>query len=55
MASRFDHPPGHCVCGYRRLKNESDIVPEARLTARTFAEVVEGIAGLVESTMDYGA
>jgi F-type H+-transporting ATPase subunit a len=39
--------------GYRRLKkNENDIVPEAKLTARTFAEVVvESIAGLVETSM----
>jgi len=41
------------ILGYRRIKKtEDDIIPEAKLTVRTFVEVVvESIAGLVESTM----
>jgi F-type H+-transporting ATPase subunit a len=41
------------VFGYRRVKKtENDIIPEAKLTAGTFVEVVvETISGLVESTM----
>ena len=41
------------IAGYRRIrKTEDDVVPEAKLTARTFVEVVvETLSGLVESTM----
>jgi F-type H+-transporting ATPase subunit a len=41
------------IAGYRRIKKAGDeIVPEAKLTARTFAEVVvEALSGLVENTM----
>jgi len=41
------------ILGYRSLKkHEDDIVPEDKLTARNFVEVVvETISGLVESTM----
>jgi F-type H+-transporting ATPase subunit a len=41
------------IAGYRRVKKtQDDIVPEARLSARTFAEVVvEGLSGLVQDTM----
>jgi F-type H+-transporting ATPase subunit a len=41
------------IAGYRRLKKtENEIVPEAKLTTRTFIEVVvESLSGLVESTM----
>jgi F-type H+-transporting ATPase subunit a len=41
------------ILGYRRIKKaEDDIIPEARLTARTFVEVlVESLSGLVQNTM----
>src|SRR5512135_714358 len=41
------------IAGYRRLKKtENEIVPEAKLTTRTFIEVVvESLSGLVENTM----
>ncbi len=41
------------MAGYRRIrKTEDEIVPEAKLTARTFVEVVvETLSGLVENTM----
>jgi F-type H+-transporting ATPase subunit a len=41
------------IAGYRRIRKTGDeIVPEAKLTARTFVEVVvETLSGLVESTM----
>jgi len=41
------------IAGYRRIKKTGDeIVPEAKLTTRTFVEVVvEALSGLVESTM----
>ncbi len=41
------------ILGYRRIKKtEDDIIPEERLTPRTFVEiVVEALSGLVENTM----
>jgi|SRR5271157_502693 F-type H+-transporting ATPase subunit a len=41
------------IVGYRRIrKTQDDMVPEAKLTAKTFVEVVvEILSGLVESTM----
>ena len=41
------------IAGYRRIrKTQDDMVPEAKLTAKTFVEVVvETLSGLVESTM----
>jgi len=41
------------ILGYRRIKKtEDDIIPEAKLTAGTFVEVVvEALSGLVQNTM----
>jgi F-type H+-transporting ATPase subunit a len=41
------------IAGYVRLKkHEDDVIPEAKMTSRTFVEVVvETISGLVENTM----
>jgi F-type H+-transporting ATPase subunit a len=41
------------IAGYRRIKQtQDDTVPEAGLSARTFAEVVvEGLSGIVQDTM----
>jgi F-type H+-transporting ATPase subunit a len=41
------------IAGYRRVtKTKDDVLPEAKLSARTFVEVVvETLSGLVESTM----